>query len=79
MPNVKYSGVLTYPDPFGPSRRPVVGDLYIYIYIYIYISNNTGILCSGFCSDIELDSKVISFVTSAVNRPELEADETGMH
>ena len=42
MPNVKKSGVLTYPDPLGPSRRPVVGEtftftfIYIYIYIYIY-------------------------------------------
>ena len=26
MPNVKKSGALTYPDPLGPSRRPVVGE-----------------------------------------------------
>ena len=32
VPNVKKSRALTYPDPLGPSRRPVVGDLYLYLY-----------------------------------------------
>ena len=28
VPNVKKSGALTYPDPLGPSRRPVVGETF---------------------------------------------------
>ena len=36
VPNVKKSGALTYPDPLGPSRRPVVGETFTFLYIYIY-------------------------------------------
>ena len=28
VPNVKKSGTLTYPDPLGPPRRPVVGETF---------------------------------------------------
>ena len=38
VPNVKKSGALTYPDPLGPSRRPVVGETFTFtLYMYIYI------------------------------------------
>jgi len=30
VPNVKKSGALTYPDPLGPSRRPVVGQTFTF-------------------------------------------------
>ena len=33
VPNVKKSEALTYPDPLGPSRRPVVGETFTFIYI----------------------------------------------
>jgi len=31
--NVKKSGALTYTDPTGPSRRPVVGETFTFTYI----------------------------------------------
>jgi len=37
VPNVKKSGALTYPDPLGPSRRPVVGETFTFTFIYIFI------------------------------------------
>jgi len=30
VPKVNNSGALTYPDPLGPSRRPVVGETFIF-------------------------------------------------
>jgi len=30
VPNVKKSVALTYPDPLGPSRRPVVGETFTF-------------------------------------------------
>jgi len=33
VPNVKKSGALTYPDPLGPSRRPVVGETFTFTLI----------------------------------------------
>ena len=30
VPNVKKSGALTYPDPIGPSRLPVVGETFTF-------------------------------------------------
>ena len=30
VPNIKKSGALTYPDPLGPSRRPVVGETFTF-------------------------------------------------
>ena len=39
MPNVKKSGALTYPDPLGPSRRPVVGETFTFTaYSKLWIS-----------------------------------------
>ena len=35
VPNVKKSGALTYPDPLGPSRRPVVGETFTFTYFCI--------------------------------------------
>jgi len=32
VPNVKKSGALTYPDPLGPSRRPVVGGTFTFTF-----------------------------------------------
>ena len=32
MPNVKKSGALIYPNPLGPSRRPVVGETFIFTF-----------------------------------------------
>ena len=47
VPNVKKSGALTYLDPLGPSRRPVVVETFtLYIYIYIYV--NYSSLCYMF-------------------------------
>ena len=37
VPNVKKSGALTYPDPLGPSRRPVVGETFTFT-----LNSNTG-------------------------------------
>ena len=39
VPNVNKSGALTYPDPLGPSRWPVVGQTFIFTYITIYQHN----------------------------------------
>ena len=46
VPNVKKSGALTYPDPIGPSRRPVVGETFTFTdtkhtTIYTVIKNGT--------------------------------------
>ena len=30
VPNVKKSGALTYPEPLGPPRRPVVGETFTF-------------------------------------------------
>ena len=39
MPNVKKSGALTYPDPLGPSRQPVVGETFTFTaYSKLWIS-----------------------------------------
>jgi len=35
VPNVKKSGALTYPDPLGPSRRPVVGETFTFTLNYL--------------------------------------------
>ena len=32
VPNVKKSGALTYPDPRGPSWRPVVGETFTFTF-----------------------------------------------
>ena len=32
VPNVKKSGALTYPDPLGPSQRPVVGETFTFTF-----------------------------------------------
>jgi hypothetical protein len=42
VPNVKYSGALTYTDPLGPSRRPVVGDIYFIFYNSFVADTNTS-------------------------------------
>ena len=34
VPNVKKSEALTYPDPLGPSRRPVVGETFTFTFTY---------------------------------------------
>ena len=36
VPNVKKSGALTYPDPLGPSRQPVVGENFTFTF-YTYL------------------------------------------
>jgi hypothetical protein len=46
VPNVKYSGALTYPDSLGPSRQLVVCDLYFtllyftLLYLHYFCHNN---------------------------------------
>jgi len=35
VPNVKKSGALTYPEPLGPSRRPVVGETFTFTFYCI--------------------------------------------
>jgi len=35
VPNVKKSGALTYPDPLGPSRRPVVGETFTFTFTVV--------------------------------------------
>jgi hypothetical protein len=44
VPNVKYSGALTYPDPLGPSRQPVVVDLYLYLTLVANCSKDQRIV-----------------------------------
>ena len=35
VPSAKKSGALTYPDPLGPSRRPVVGETFTFTFILL--------------------------------------------
>ena len=41
-PNVKKSGALTYPDPLGPSRRPVVGETFTFTLPFLFISSDNN-------------------------------------
>jgi len=43
VPNVKKSGALTYPDPLGPSRRPVVGETFTFT-IYFLQHNQYSVI-----------------------------------
>jgi len=36
VPNVKKSGALTYPDPLGPSRRPVVEETFTFTFTFTF-------------------------------------------
>ena len=39
VPNVKKSGALTYPEPLGPSRRPVVGETFTFTFTGVDIDS----------------------------------------
>jgi len=41
VPNVKKSGALTYPDPLGPSRRPVVGENFTFTFNSVQYSSRS--------------------------------------
>jgi len=40
VPNVKKFGALTYPDPLGPSRRPVVGETFTFTLTMLSVYRN---------------------------------------
>ena len=42
VPNVKKSGALTYPDPLGPSRRPVVGETFTLLLLLLSSSSSSS-------------------------------------
>ena len=53
-PNVKKSGALTYPDPLGPSRRPVVGETFTFTF------RLTLSFCFYICNAMKFRSLTIS-------------------